>query len=135
MRFNAAATAAGSIVCPHSASTLWTTAPARWRRAHAGSEYAVDADDHFIAGFDEVDDCGFHAGISGAGGGKGHFVRGAEDGSKHRAGFVHHAKIFGIEMADGRHRHGRQHAAAEHRWDRGREERGLGQRMRLVFGS
>jgi hypothetical protein len=41
---------------------------------------ALFADDGFVAGFDEIDDDGFHAGAAGAADGEGEFVGGAEDG-------------------------------------------------------
>ena len=78
--------------------------------AHAGSEDTVDADNHFVAGFDQIDDGGFHAGASGSGGGEGHLVSCAEDVAKHPAGFVHDTQIFRIEMPDGRHCHRRKNA-------------------------
>ncbi len=68
---------------------------------HASAEDAVDADEDFVAGFDEVDEEGFHAGGACAGDGEGHFVLGAEGLAEFGADVIHDVEEDGVEVADG----------------------------------
>ncbi len=97
---------------------------------HTRAENAVDADEHGVAGFDEVDDAGFHSGRAGAADGEGEFVLGLEDVAEHLLGFVHDANKFRVEMADQRHRHGGQHARVDIGWAGTHEDAGRGRELR-----
>ena len=73
---------------------------------HAGAEDAVNADDHFVAGFDEIYKTEFHPRAAGAADRESHFVFREEDGAEHRFDLVHHFHENGIEMSEKRHGHG-----------------------------
>src|SRR6266581_6660129 len=67
---------------------------------HALAKHPIDADHHFIAGLDEVDDTGLHAGAAGAAHRKGKSVLGAEQTPEHVLRLVHNLQELRIEMAD-----------------------------------
>ncbi len=69
---------------------------------HAASEDAVDAHDHLVARFDQVDHDRFHAGHSGTGNGKRQRVAGLKDLTHHFAGLVHVGDVLGVQMAERR---------------------------------
>ena len=77
---------------------------------HAHAEDAIDADEDFVPGFDEVDRHAFHAGHAGAADGKGEGIRGAQDLPQHVAGRVHDREILRIKMSQGRRGEGAQDA-------------------------
>src|SRR6266852_7191919 len=56
---------------------------------HTLAKHAVDADHHFVARLDEVDDAGLHAGAAGAAHRKGKSVLGTEQTPEHVLRLVH----------------------------------------------
>lgn len=68
---------------------------------HAPAEDAIDAGDHPIAWFDEVNDAGFHAGTAGSADGHGHGVGRLKHLSEHGLEFVHDTEEAGVEVSDG----------------------------------
>ena len=80
---------------------------------HAAAEDAVDADEHVVAGLDQVDDDGFHAGRAGAGDGQGHGVGGLEDVAQEGLHPVHQADEVGVEVAEEGLAHGGQDAGVD----------------------
>ena len=87
---------------PHSASTRTTSAPHRGDVAHALAEHAVHADDHDVAGIDEVHEGGFHARRAGAADRQRQFVLGAEHRAQAIAGLVEQREEVGVEMPEER---------------------------------
>ncbi len=86
----ASAICCGSKTSPKGRSIFVTSAPrAAGDVRHPSAEDAVDSDEHAVAGLDEVDDAGFHAGAAGAADGHRQLVPGAEDLPEHGLGFVH----------------------------------------------
>ena len=67
---------------------------------HAGAEHAVDADEHLVAGLDEVDRAALHPGHAGAAHGKRQRVLRLEDLAEHRAGVVHEREVLRIEVPE-----------------------------------
>ena len=77
---------------------------------HSTAENAVDANEHAVAGLDQVDDARLHAGTSCAADGQRQLVARAKDGPQHPLCFVHDSEEIGIEVPDGRSRQSSQHA-------------------------
>ncbi len=77
---------------------------------HARAEDAVDADDHFVAGLDEIGSDAFHARHAGAADGEGERVLRAKDLAEHLAGLVHDGEILRIKVAERRRSHCAQDA-------------------------
>ncbi len=75
--------------------------------AHALAEDAVHADHDRIAGPDEVDEGGLHAGRTGAADGQGQRVRGGEDLAEALVGGVEQGQEFRVEVAEDRSSQGR----------------------------
>ena len=69
---------------------------------HARAENAVDADDHFIARFDEIGGDAFHSGHAGAADRKGERILRAKHLTQELARLVHDREILRIEVPEGR---------------------------------
>ena len=75
---------------------------------HPAAEDPGDADDHLVAGLDQVGDRGLHAGAAGPRDRQGQTVLGAEDPAQHAAGRVHDPQVLRVEVTDRRPRQGLQ---------------------------
>src|SRR6266567_2439192 len=104
--FKASAICCGSMMRPHGASTLWTFAP---QRATTSAKHAVDADEHFIARLDQIDEAKLHPRAAGAADGKSHFILGEEYLAEHRLDLFHHPDEHRVQMAHERQRHRLEH--------------------------
>src|SRR6516225_4930696 len=69
---------------------------------HACSEHAVDADNDFVAGLEQIDEAKLHAGTLGSADRKGHLVLRQKDLPEHLFEFLHHLDEKRIEVADQR---------------------------------
>ena len=67
---------------------------------HTSAKDAVDADQHGIAGFDEIDEASLHAGAAGARHGQRQTILSLKDFPQHGHALVHDLQKFRIEMAD-----------------------------------
>ena len=74
-------------------------APAR-NLAHALAEHAVHADDHGVAGLDEIDEARLHAGRTGAAHRQRQRVRRAERGAQPVGDLVEHDEEVGIQVPE-----------------------------------
>ena len=73
--------------------------------AHPRAEHAVDADDDFIPGFNQIDETKFHAGAAGPADGKGQFILSEENLPQHGLDLLHQVHERRVEVADDRSRH------------------------------
>ena len=97
----ASSSCCGSMARPHGCSTRTTSAPHAARNlAHAFAEHAVDADDHGVAGLDEVDEARFHPRGTGAADRQGQRVVRAEDGTEPVGDLVEHVEEVGVEVPE-----------------------------------
>ena len=80
---------------------------------HPLAEDAGDADEHLVAGLDQVDHAGLHAGRAGAADGEGQRFWRLEDGLEHLADVVEDLQELRVEVAEGRGGHGLQHARVD----------------------
>lgn len=88
---------------------------------HAFAKVADDADEDMIVRFDEVAEGRFHPRTARAGDGDGKVVFGAEGVTEQGFDIVHHFLEIGIEMTDGGHGEGSQHAGVNHAGARAEE--------------
>ena len=70
--------------------------------AHPVAEHAVRADDGGVAGLEQVDEAGLHAGRAGAAHREGQRVVGAEDGAQARHRLVHDREELGVHVPEQR---------------------------------
>ena len=83
------------------------------------------ADYDLVAPLEQVDEAGLHAGHAGGADREGQPIGGLECLAQHVLRFIHDLQEIGIEVADERHGHGREHARM-HVTGSGAEEKTLG---------
>jgi len=88
---------------------------------HAAAEHAVDAHDDLVARRHHVDEAVLHPDRARAGDGEGQRVLRLVDVTQERLQFLHHVHEDGVEVADRRLAHGRQHAGVDLRGPRAHE--------------
>ena len=69
---------------------------------HPGAEHAVDADEHLVAGLDQVDDDGFHPGRARPGNRQRQPILGLKHVAEQVLGLVHQRHELGVEVAEQR---------------------------------